>query len=386
MPSCTTDGLMTLNDDCLLHVLRFISLVDLGSIKYTCKRLCQLADQSFKLYGDKSLKIRSSSMFANIWILKHFGKRIHSLSLDSIYKRYVSLEMILEMIARFTGEQLVSISLEDCDAEEDDTFECLKEVLKNVECIKFSWFGYDRHIDLLLSYCENLKKVDINGESIKLNSDWCSKNTNVTHFTMSGLEDDEILDQICVNFTRLEHLSVDCIDKSTNKINQLYRLTHLRELKIEAFHVDMAKALHLFADKNVLEYLCISFGDMTEELACVVSDFPNLKKLAFENFDGFGENMQKILSSKLVNIEELSFTDCENVTFKAITKIIANNLNLQKLSVSGCDKIEFIDRDDYVSLRKIRNLQIFLSSDVYESTFELIGSYLTDYVQIKSLE
>lgn len=386
MPSEPVHGLLTLNDDCLLYIFRFISSVDLGSIKGTCKRLNQLADQSFRLHGNKSLTITVSSMFADIWILKHFGKFIHSLSLDSFYRRFVSHGKILEMIAQYTGEQLKSISFCDCKIDEAETFDCLKDVLGNVECISLKWFMYDKHIELILGYCENLKKIHIDGELMILKSDWCSKNASLTHLTLSGLLDDTILEEVCQKLTRLEYLSVDCVGTATNKIINLGRLTHLRELKIEAYRVDIDQAFRNFKNKNVLEYLCLSYADMTEPLASVLGDFPNLKKLVFENSEGFDKQMQNILSKKLVNIEELTFNDCEKITFNAVTTIIENHLNLKKLSVSGCEKIEFIDRNQYLRLRKKRNLQIFLNPLEYTITFELIKNYLSDYVQIKSFE
>lgn len=86
-----TEGMLQLNDDCLLHLFRFISLADLGSIKDTCLRLSHLADRSFTLYGEKLLTIQKSSMIADMWNLKHFGKFIHSLNLQGYYAYYAYL-------------------------------------------------------------------------------------------------------------------------------------------------------------------------------------------------------------------------------------------------------------------------------------------------------
>lgn len=298
-------GLLTLNDDCLLHLFRFVSSVDLGSIRQTCKRLSLLADQSFKLYKDKSLTIHKSSMFADIWILKHFGKFIKSLTLYSFYERYASANSIFEMIVRFTGEQLKSISLHECDKKAGETYECLKTVLKNIECIEVIWFNDGSNIDTLLSYCENLKKVYIDGELIKLNSDFCLKNPNITKFSMSGLLDDDIIKDISEKLTRLEYLSVDCIHAETNKIIHLSQLSStLKELRIEAVRVD--QTLQQFADKTVLNALTLSYTSITESLANALGDFPNLSSLVFENLAQLDENILNILSKKLVAIESLT--------------------------------------------------------------------------------
>lgn len=381
-PIETVEGLLKLNDDCLLHLFRFVSVADLGSIKSTCKRLRPLADQSFRLYRDKSLAIESCSMFADIWILKHFGKFIKSLNLDSFYERYASLDNILEIIAQFTGEELKSISFHECDKTNDESFECLKTLLKNVERIELKWLNYDYNVNSLLGYCENLKEVNIDGELMKLNSDWCSKNSNVTTLTISGLQDDGIVEDICKTFTHLESLSLDCIDTETNKMIHLSRLSHLRKLRLDTSNID--RILQHFTDKTVLQDLCLTYQGMNRSLASVLGKFPNLSNLTFENCVGFNfEVVQHILSEKLVNIETLIFEECEEITFKSIKKIIKNLLDLKTLSVNGCSEVKFIDRDDYLSLRKMRNLQIFLDWRVYERTCEIIGNNLLDNVQVK---
>ncbi|XP_037034850.1 uncharacterized protein LOC119073458 isoform X2 [Bradysia coprophila] len=381
------EGLLTLNDDCLLHVFRFVSLVDLGSIKGTCKRFSSLADQSFRLYREKSLEIESSSMFASIWILKHFGNFIKSLSLESFYERYASRDDISKMIARFTDGQLKSISLNEFDKTDGETFECLKTVLKNVDCIELMWFSYDSNIDTILNYCENLKEVNIDGQEIKLKSDWCSKNPNITKFTMSGLRDDKILEIICKELTRLEYLSVDCIDTETDKIIHLSRLSStLKKLRIGTSSLGIGQMLQQFADKTVLKDLTLQYTRMTESLANVLGDFPNLSNLVFENRVEFNENVQDILSKKLVRIESLAFVECEEITFNTIAKIVKNLLDLKKLSVNDCDEIDFIDKSEYLSLRKIKNLQIFLDQTVYERSCESIGNNWLDNVQVKRLE
>lgn len=380
------DGLLTLNDDCLLHLFRFVSLVDLASVKSTCKRLYALTDDSFRLYKDKLLKITSHSMFADIWILKHFGKFIESLRLNSFYQRYASRDNILELISQFTGEQLKSISFHEFDNKEDDTFECLKTVLKNVECIKFRWFNYDSNIHLLLGYCENLKEVNIGGEFMTLNTDWCSKNPNVIKLTLSGLSDDGILEEVCKKLTRLECLSVDCIEEPTNKIMYLSQLSHLRKLRYDSSAGNVTPVLQKFGNKTVLEDLDLSYDEITETLANVFGNFPNLSKLAFDNCYGFDDNIQKILAKKLVNIQSLTFCYCEDITFKEITNIIENLLNLKKLSVTSCRNIKFIDSHNYLRLRKKRNLQIFLYWQEYHLSCESIGNNLSDYVQVRPIE
>lgn len=88
-------------------------------------------------------------------------------------------------------------------------------------------------------------------------------------------------------------------------------------------------------------------------------------------------------SQKLINIQNLTFSDCEEISFEAITNIIENLLDLKILTVTGCNKI---DSRNYLSLRKKRNLQIFLDSQVYDLSRESIGKSSSDYVQLKPIE
>lgn len=376
-------GLLMLNDDCLLHLFRYISLVDLGSIKDTCQRLSRLADQSFKLRKNKLLTIDSSSMFADMWNLKHFGKLIDSLEFDGLYKQYATCEMLFEMIAKYSNEKLKSISL-SLDGEvvaSDESFKCLEKILKNVHIIKLSWFPNDNQIDLLLGYCENLKEVHINGEDMRRGTHWFTKNTNITCLNLSGLYDDGILDDICEKFKNLESLTLDCVSNSSNKVYNLSRLNHLSKLKIGGYH-NVGHVLLNFANKNVLQYLCVSYLDMNKSLALALGLFPNLKELVFENFYTFEENELNILSKKLVNVEKLSFMDCEEITFENITKIVENLLNLKEISIIDCSNIDFVDKKNYLRLTKKRNLEIFLDVEEYKRSIELIGNDLSNYVKL----
>lgn len=377
-------GLVTLIDDCLLHLFRFISLADLGSVKDTCKRLCQVADQSFKLYGDKTLTISRSSMVADIWNLKHFGKFIKSLTLTDCYKQYCSNQDIFEVISQFSTEELESISL--CvnydESITDDSLKCLQKVLKNVTIITFRDF-HERNIELLLSYCENLMEIDINGEEVDLKTLWCSKNLNIERITLTILHKDDILEEICEKLVGLKSLSLDCNPEKT--IRHLSRLNHLKQLKIGSFCSNIGSLLQDLIKNDVLEYLSLSFLIMDEIIAHALVEMSNLKELVLMHSTQFEENTLDILSKKLNNIEKLSFIGCEEITFGEITKIIQNLLNLKELSVIECERIDFIDRVNYLRLRKQRNLQIFLDNDEYERTLKLISNDLSDYVRVEKL-
>lgn len=364
--------MLTLNDDCLIHVFRFVSLIDLGSIKATCKRLSQLADQSFKLRKDKSLTIDDSSLFADMWILKHFGKFLKSLHYRGTCSRYASHDDILKMIAKYSNEQLKSISF-NFDPENCESFDCLEKTLKNVESITLKCFIIDRHVELLLGYCENLKEVHLEGQDMSFNTDWCSKNVNITSLSLFGLKSGDTLEEICEKLPHLENLSCENMESSSKKIIHLSRLNRLRRLKIEVFGVNIGQALQNCTNKNALEYLCLLYADMTETLAYALGDFPNLKELEFDNCCSFGVRELNILSKTLSVIEKLSFKECNEITFDNITKIVENYLNLKELWVLDCPKAGSIDKGNYLRLRKKRKLKIYLEEEEFELSIELIG-------------
>lgn len=372
-----------LNDDCLLHVFRYVSLVDLDSLKDTCQRLSQLADQSFKLRKVKSLTIDESTMFADVWNLKHFGKFIDSLTFEGLYTQFASCKDIFEMIATFSNEKLKSISL--ClhfeERFSDESLKPLGKVLKNVEIIDLRCYD-DLNIQLLLSYCENLKEVHLSGELMTLNALCCSKNVNITHLFLNSLYNDDILEEICENLTHLECLALDYIENTSDKTNHLSRLTHLKQLTIGGFNVNIGYALQNFTEKNVLEYLYLSCAEMNETLAHALKDFPNLKELVFENCDPFDGSVQNILSKTLVTIEKLAFIECKEITFGDVTNIIENHSNLKELSIYGCEDIAFIDRCNYLRLRRKGNIEIFMTSDDCDESIESIGKALSNRVRV----
>ncbi|XP_037032634.1 uncharacterized protein LOC119071722 [Bradysia coprophila] len=384
--------LLSLNDDCLLHLLRFIPLVDLGSVKDTCRRLSELADRSFQLYGDKTLTIRRGSMVADLWTLKHFGKLINSLVLESLYQPYCSCADLLAMIGLFANERLKSISLclnYDKSVTMDDV-KCLEKIVKNVNVIVLDSFHDQGQIELLLDHCENLSEVHINSEELELRKSmsWWCKNANIRSVTLKDLENDDVLEEMCETLVHLKSFSFN-ISVTTDKLNHLCRLDHLKQLKIEYFDneadANISSLLQNLAEKNQLEHLSIMSPFVFEAMARAICNFSRLKELQFECVSSFDQNTINILSEQLDNVEKLTFLDCDEITFEDITKIIIDKLNLKQLTVSGCEHVDVVGRVNYLRLRKQRNLQIFLDAEIFEKTIKLLANDLSDYVKITAV-
>lgn len=388
----TKDGtLLTLNDDCLLHLFRFIPLVDLGSVKNTCRRLSELADHTFQLYGNKSLTIRRRSMVADLWTLKHFGKLINALSLEGLYKPYCSWPDVLSMIGLFSNEQLNSICfrLNYDKSLSENSVKCLENIVKNVQRIEFDSCNDQTLIESLLNHCENLSEVHIQCDEMNLSCvPWCSKNGNIKSVTLKDLENDDLLEEMCEKLVHLESFAFN-ISVMTDKLNHLCRLDHLKTLKIEYYDdssdAAVSSLLRNLAEKNILEYLSIMSGNVIEATAHAICAFSKLKELEFECTSTFDHNTIHIFSEKLDSLEKLSFVDCEDVTFEDITKIVMNKLNLKKLIITGCESVDVIERTYYMRLRKRRNLQIILDADTFAKTIKLLANDLSDYVKITAV-
>lgn len=384
IPSQDAEGLLILNDDCLFHLFHYLSLVDLASLKDTCQRLSQLADESFKRRNDKSLTIDGTSMFADVWNLKHFGKFIDSLTLVGVYKPFASYDDIFAIIASCTNVQLRSMSLRlDFDKSlTDESFKLLEKVMANVECIELDWLDNDMHIDLLLGYCKNLKDVRLKGELLVLKGQWYSQNVNITRLILNSMLDDNFLEEIGQHLTHLECLVIDYVENASNKFNHLGQLNHLKKLKIGMSSGGSMQQFRNFAANSVLEYLCLSFMELSAPLAQALKDFSHLKELVFEWCDGFDGNVRTILSKTLVNIEKIAFVDCEDITLDDITKIVEKRSKLKELSIYRCDKIKAVDNSNYLRLRKKRNLELFLDKGDCDRSLKLIGNSLSNYVRV----
>lgn len=385
--------LLSLNNDCLLHVLRFVPLVDLGSVKDTCRHLSELADRYFQLYGDKSLTIRRGSMVADLWTLKHFGKLINSLTLEGLYQEYCSFTDALSMIGRFSNEELNSITL--ClnydGSVTVDSVSCLEKIVKNVKKIVFDSFNDQIFIESLLDHCENLSEVHINCEELELSKSmsWCTRNKNIKSVTLGDLQDDDVLEVMCEKLVHLESFAFN-VSTITDKLNHLCRLDHLKQLKIEYYDDNLQAAitslLRNLADKNILEYLSIMTVVMDEETARAICDFSKLKQLDFDCVSTFDLGAINVLSEQLDHVEKMTFLDCDEITFEEITKIVMNKLNLKELTVTGCENVDIIEKASYLHLRKRRNLQISLDKDVFEKTVKLLANDLSDYVKITAVD
>lgn len=378
------EGLLILNDDCLIDIFRFLSVDDLGSIKDTCSRLSQIADQNYKIRKRKALEISSTRMLVDMRNLKHFGKFINLLFVRDVYLPYVSYEQIFQAIANFSSDRLKWISL-DCNFDEsltDKSFKCLEKVLKNVGAIQLYNMNDENHFELLLSYCENLKEVELDGEEMELKGLWCSKNVSITSLTLSGLQNDDILKEVSKNLVNLESLVYECAMDTSDKISHLCDMRNLRRLRIKPKDNNIGQVLQNFANKNVLEYLHVSEFHMSKTLANSFGHFPNLNELVLEDGGPFGANKSQILSKKLVNIKKLYIVECIGITLEDVTKIIENLLGLKCITIVACYHIDAIDRDNYLRLTKPRDLQIAVDTEVYQRTTELIGNYFSADVRV----
>lgn len=215
------------------YTLFTISLVDLGSIKDTCQRLQQLADQSYKLRKDKSIKIDYDSMVTDIWNLKHFGKLANFLKLNRI-RSTVALEQILQKIGKYSNEHWKSFSLHIVDGKDvsDESLMRLGEIMENVEIVELivEESRNDRFFELLLGYCKNLKEVILVGDEMDIKPLFFSKNVNITRLEINGQLNDDILEEICKHLPHLECLTLEGIDIVwSTKISNLSRLTKLKK-------------------------------------------------------------------------------------------------------------------------------------------------------------
>lgn len=378
--------MLSLNDDCLLHLFRFVSLPDLASVKDTCRRLNQLVEQSYRLRRDKSIAIRQQSFLADILTLKHFGKLADSLQVVDIYPKYCAWPEVFEMIARYTNQHLKSFSIQyNFDGGFTHTnLMLLKSILRNVEIIKVIDFNDSEKVETLLGFCERLSEVHVYCDELELDTHWCFNNRNIKSVTLKELISDNVLKGVCENFVHLESLTVNVAEFNAN-LSQICRLEHLQHLKLECFDEDLNDAvppvLKSLAEKDRLKSLHVACNFLCAATALAVCEFATLDDLVLECSE-FDDNVSNILALQLKNVENISFLNFLHITIEDITGIVKNRLNLKTLTISGCDSIELIDRKSYVRLRKRRNLSIYLDKSVYDKTKKLLANDLSDYVKI----
>lgn len=166
-PHRSTFKLMDLNDDCLLHLLRFLPLTDLNSIGLTCHRLRALVDMTYihrrqmKCFNVTKMTERYStnrnfnhSMEHINGYLNKFGKIIVHIDFEN---EFGNVNKIFASIVMFCSDELKSLKLYNTGLK-SETILNFRKIFSNLTKLELT-----KQPDLtkILPICSNLNTLSI---------------------------------------------------------------------------------------------------------------------------------------------------------------------------------------------------------------------------------
>lgn len=319
--------LLTLNNDCLWEIFKYLSFDDILTLREICKRLKSVVDLYFGTYHPGKWKFKLSSE-------SHF-KMFCNMDADSI-KLVKELEITL--------------------LHESISFDKIANVLNNVESIEIGeiYGKYDVH-NYLLKYCGNVKTLCLTNQSL-IGDKWSNQ-----HYPK--------LENVCFSTS---HLS--------SKLSSVYRL--LKPSLIERFFhtnpqihtlsIDYYRFLDLYGHELIkagikFDVLWLNFSDAS------------MDKINYEKLYNLGLYKRLHLSFCAFKLHDRRTVDClENVwnvvecihynvrnDFNLIAKFLRNFRKLKHIHISYDSKLERITRQpqSYLMFYRIKDRNRFAEID-----------------------
>lgn len=264
-----------LNDDCLLHVLKCLHLVELIEVADVCMRFRKLLE--WHLFP----KVDFYAVYTINWPMEKLRKTLkrigpHLTHLHIEYPKYRAVdanflrkdfeERITNLIKKNIGDKLkkLKISYEESRFVPVDLLRILAPILQRIEILIWNAASDCQTIETLHSFCQNLKSLKLARRQLA-----CKHDTQMIHLNWPSLKHLEI-DQY---FERLEYDCNSNLNEFINSNPQLeqIKLTNVSELlfddalkhSMNLKHLDMVQHNNTF---NVSETHSRGFGS----LECII--------------------------------------------------------------------------------------------------------------------
>ncbi|XP_063705651.1 uncharacterized protein LOC134834798 [Culicoides brevitarsis] len=350
---------MDLNDDCLLHLLRFFDVFGLMQLRGICSRLDNLILQSRKRFGIVNLKELNLHPFPFkeekiLEILEFLGPQIKELEFSSTFHYFIEdKSVIFDCITEnFTILETFHLEINMLDIKLIEKFAPIVKRLKSL-----TLGGYE--IDDQLSMCflnASLEELKIEGCNEKITKKFFENVSNLKSLTIYE----------CSNLTSscyIEILKHNLkLKKLTLNVNsEGYPYNHLKNL--EGSH-----NLVNFIVNNLQEIEELSF-DIFSPNASLFADLPNLKVLNILQQSADYSSISRELNKLLEKLIEKNFIEKLSITtefYSPINLNLVNKLtNLKELSLYGTPEL---DENDLIKLQTLENLEMLAIENLVKTT------------------
>lgn len=302
-------SLQSLNDDCILAILKYLELTDLCSAASTCSRIRELAQMDFtSKYKDKVLTLgESDKSVANY--LRNFGSQLNSLLLtrpsdlpprDALGGAYI-LQLLAENCSSLTDLTLNGYAFKH---RSDSNIKRLIQMFSRLKTLAV----YDCQI-----FVEFFPLLDVNELKIR---------------GVSVIEDNaEVL-----SFNRLKRLHFHSLKKGASCLKLISRSKSIEYIEVDIYENDINVVMEIYGN---------------------ISTFENIRTLKVYDHDWTDIKPAIEMVKRLSHLSELTLAYRKNFTVANLWNLIRNANNLVKLTV-------IFDKIDNKNIEYPNNVKQFL--------------------------
>ncbi|XP_008212345.1 F-box/LRR-repeat protein 7-like [Nasonia vitripennis] len=345
--------IQNLDDDCLLHIFSFLSIIDRVKVQRVCQRWKILSHTSWR--SVKRLSVRQ-----HFWGVSDKN----NIQID----RYI-LKRILELCGRFVTHADLSNENEYYGSHKKIRIQSCKAIF----CI-------------IQEMCPNIRSINVGRPCTESTVEYVANHFNkLTHFAIQGVNDkyEDYLSILFSNNQNLRYLSMkDCC--LTNKCLLNLKSESVEELCLDDCSVGMLQ--HLLSSLEQFKKLCsLKFvrcrsdqaSWITSTLSSISSNLTNLKKLDIYLYDCNFECIECSCIDQLKNLEILYIGGNVMATDEIINIISNNCRKLTNVRIYNSDNITDVGLSSIASLPNLQYLSVRSLEMITDNFFKIMFKLIT---------
>ncbi|XP_063708032.1 uncharacterized protein LOC134836754 [Culicoides brevitarsis] len=352
--------LMSLDDDCLLHLLAYFTALELIHLRGLCSRLDRLIlrhRRNYVTFNFSSIPISELTSVRVHEILEFLGPVVKSLTINICC-------LNLEYFMGIEGRVKKFAELYSCIAQ---------------NCVKLESLTLE-FLDLNSRTVKNLSLVVKKLKSFTLRQCQFGESFVSCFDDVKNLEELSILKNFSITYeflTKVSNLKTLCIEDCKNSVFDEFDFTKvfknnstLKKLEIQNCKW-LNDSLMNFITENVTEIQDLSISGFTDVKIHRISALQHLKRLKIDATNDKGvksTDVESLLNGlNEENLEDFHFTT-DNLCFKI--DLVAKFVNLRQLSLIRCNKITDIQMK---KLQKLTSLEVLSLEGTAFSQNSLLG-------------
>lgn len=389
-------GIEDLDAVCLTEVFKFLTPLDLSSVRHSCTKLKLFVDdycRSLYFVREEWLDLRRESVGNVNRILNNFGRLVRRLKIQGDEETRSNL--LPDVVSTRCGGILKNLSLSGFHLHEIN-IEKFSAVFDNLEILELNDFGYYDEKEYIEN-CLWLRHQYPNLTTLKIFSDAAAKILEMFFTNKRSIKTlncwtvcSSILPLIVQNSAEIEELDIHL--QNEGNLMSLAQLNKLKRLQIGGFELGqtIVPLIKQLSVNNKLEKLGIRgpLEHFTDDFLYALSNLTNLKKLQFIGKTVTVNDIRSVelLGQKLSKLESLMMVDYPDFPYRNFLASASKSHKFRTIYFYCLrDTNGFIKQmlKDFIAGRGVRGHRCLVSGDplcfhLHKDVFNRMKEFLTE--------